>query len=238
MSNCFRTRLVVTILFTLVGTSLGCQGAPVAPTPEPTPAVPTLPVAVSAISPARGLTGDPVTVAGTGFLPGASLTLDGVAAITTRISSRSISAITPAHSAGTVDVVVTNTDGQSATLPGGYTFEFVSLTASPSLVKAGGRLTMSLAAPSGRSCNGGGDWVALYRVGDPDETGAANGHTDLWFEHLCGATSGKWTLNAPAQPGEYEFRYMVDAFAAARSNPVTVSALASPLIPAARARER
>jgi isoaspartyl peptidase/L-asparaginase-like protein (Ntn-hydrolase superfamily) len=31
--------------------------------------------------------------------------------------------VTPAHAAGTVDVVVTNADGRSATLSGGYVFE-------------------------------------------------------------------------------------------------------------------
>ena len=85
---------------------------------------------------------------------------------------------------------------------------------------------MSWVAPSGQGCNGGGDWVAIYRVGDPDITGATNGHSDLWFDHLCGATSGTRTLSAPAQPGQYEFRYMVGATAVARSNPVTVSASA------------
>ena len=90
---------------------------------------------------------------------------------------------------------------------------------------------MSWVAPSGRGCIGGGDWVALFRVGDPDITGAANGHSDLWFEHLCGATSGTSTLSAPPQPGQYEFRYMVGDTAVARSNAVTVNASTSPVGP-------
>lgn len=108
------------------------------------------------------------------------------------------------------------------------TLEGVSLTASPSLVTSGDRLTVSWVAPSGRGCNGGGDWIAIFKVGDPDITGAANGHSDLWFVHLCGATSGVSTLSAPAQPGQYEFRYMVGATGTARSNVVTVSASPSP----------
>jgi hypothetical protein len=99
-----------------------------------------------------------------------------------------------------------------------------SLTASPSLVTSGGQLTMSWSAPSGQGCNGGGDWIAIFRVGDPDITGAANGHSDLWYIHLCGATSGTSTLNAPSQPGQYEFRYMSGDTSVARSNPVTVNA--------------
>jgi hypothetical protein len=99
-----------------------------------------------------------------------------------------------------------------------------SLSASPSLVTSGGQLTMSWIAPSGQGCNGGGDWIAMFRVGDPDITGAANGHSDLWYIHLCGATSGTSTLNAPSQPGQYEFRYMSGDTSVARSNPVTVNA--------------
>jgi hypothetical protein len=90
-------------------------------------------------------------------------------------------------------------------------------------------------APSGRGCTGGGDWVALFRIGDPDITGAANGHSDLWFVHLCGATAGTSTLSAPLQPGQYEFRYMVGDSGVARSNAVTVNASTfpapSPLVP-------
>jgi hypothetical protein len=113
-------------------------------------------------------------------------------------------------------------------VPGPVTLEGISLTASPSVVTSGDQLTMNWVAPSGRGCNGGGDWVAIFRVGDPDNTGAANGHSDLWFVHLCGATSGTSTLSAPRQPGQYEFRYMVGDTGVARSNAVTVNASTSP----------
>jgi hypothetical protein len=180
------------------------------------------------------MTGEEVWVAGTGFLPGATLTLDGVTAVVRSVnpSGTRIVATTPVHEAGTVDVVVTNPDGPSVTLTGGYTFVpalEVFLTASPNLVTSGSKLTMSWVAPSGRGCNGGGDYIALYMVGDPDNTGAANGHSDLWYEHLCGATSGTFTLSAPPQPGQYEFRYLVGNIGGvARSNAVTVSASPSP----------
>jgi hypothetical protein len=102
--------------------------------------------------------------------------------------------------------------------------ESISLTASPGVVTAGGQLTLNWVGPSGRGCIGGGDWIAIFRVGDPDITGAANGHSDLWFVHLCGATSGTSTLSAPTQPSQYEFRFMVGDTAVARSSPVTVTA--------------
>ena len=83
-------------------------------------------------------------------------------------------------------------------------------------------MKMSWVMPNGRGCNGGGDWVAIYKIGDPDITGAKNGHSDLWYDHLCGAASGTLPLSAPAEPGQYEFRFMVGATSVARSNPVTI----------------
>jgi len=88
--------------------------------PPPNPAA-----TVTAISPISGSAngGTAVTITGTGFLSGASVKLGGTAATgVTVVSSTSITATTPAHAAGTVDVVVTNTDGQSGTLMGGYTY--------------------------------------------------------------------------------------------------------------------
>jgi hypothetical protein len=115
--------------------------------------------------------------------------------------------------------------------PGPIVLDGISLMASPSVVTSGDRLTLNWVAPTGRGCSGGGDWVALYKVDDPDQTGAANGHSDLWFQHLCGGTSGSSTLTAPAEPGQYEFRYMAGDAAVARSNPVTVNASAGPRPP-------
>ncbi|MGA9800313.1 MAG: IPT/TIG domain-containing protein, partial [Terriglobales bacterium] len=80
---------------------------------------------VSSILPNTGTTsgGTAVTITGTGFLSGATVTLGGMAATgVTVVSSTSITATTPAHTAGAVNVVVTNTDTQTGTLSGGYTY--------------------------------------------------------------------------------------------------------------------
>ncbi|PYX77052.1 MAG: hypothetical protein DMG72_03250 [Acidobacteria bacterium] len=80
---------------------------------------------VSAISPSSGTSsgGTAVTVTGTGFAAGATVSLGGTAATNvTVVSSTSLTATTAAHAAGAVDVVVTNSDGQSGTLTGGYTY--------------------------------------------------------------------------------------------------------------------
>ena len=238
MSRHLFARAGIASLVGLLGMSLGCDKAPSGPTSTAAPAVtavsPNTGLTVRSVSPAAGLIGEPMRVAGAGFLSGATLTLDGVPARVISVTSTVITATTPAHAPGTVDLVVINPDGQRGTLTGGYRFvpvEAFSATASPSLVASGAQLTMTWVAPNGRGCNGGGDWIALYKVGHPDDTGAANGHSDLWFVHVCGAASGTSTLSAPLQPGQYEFRYMVDGTpAVARSGPVTVTASALPSV--------
>lgn len=80
---------------------------------------------VSGIAPATGSTagGTAVTITGTGFLTGATVKFAGVSATNVSVvSATSITATTPAHAAGKVDVVVTNTDAQSATLTQGFTY--------------------------------------------------------------------------------------------------------------------
>jgi hypothetical protein len=88
------------------------------PNPNPAPTV-------SAISPPTGTLsgGTAVTITGTGFLTGATVSIGGAGATgVTVVSSTSITATTPANAAGVVDVVVTNSDSQRGTLSGGYTY--------------------------------------------------------------------------------------------------------------------
>ena len=105
------------------------------PNPKPT---------VTSISPNSGPAsgGTAVSITGTGFLAGATVRLGGTAATgVTVVSSTSITATTAAKAAGTVDVVVTNSDTQSGTLTQGFTY-----VASP---------TVSAISPSSGSANGG-----------------------------------------------------------------------------------
>src|SRR3984893_16729171 len=76
-------------------------------------------------SPSTGSTsgGTSGTITGTGFAVGATVKFGGTSATNvTVVNSTSITATTPAHSAGAVSVVVTNTDNQSGTLSNGYTY--------------------------------------------------------------------------------------------------------------------
>ena len=90
---------------------------------------------MSGISPASGTTagGTSVTISGTGFVSGATVTVGGAAAtsVTVANTGTSITATTPAHTAGTVSVSVTNPDNQSATLPNGFTYVAPNALPSP-----------------------------------------------------------------------------------------------------------
>ncbi len=80
---------------------------------------------VSSVNPNSGSAngGTPVTITGTGFQAGATVSLGGAPASgATVVNSTTITASTAAHAAGAVNVVVTNPDAQSGTLANGYTY--------------------------------------------------------------------------------------------------------------------
>ena len=81
---------------------------------------------VTVVAPSTGYVfgGDAITITGTGFNTGATVKIGGTAATSVKVaSSTSITAVAPAaNAAGKADVVVTNVDGQAATLTGGWTY--------------------------------------------------------------------------------------------------------------------
>jgi hypothetical protein len=84
------------------------------------------PIPVTSISPAGGSVagGSAVTINGGSFLSGASVTFGGVAATNVVVvSSIKITAKTPAHALGAVDVTVTNVNTTSGTLTNGYLYK-------------------------------------------------------------------------------------------------------------------
>ncbi|HET6854716.1 MAG TPA: IPT/TIG domain-containing protein, partial [Pyrinomonadaceae bacterium] len=81
--------------------------------------------AVSSVSPNSGSTsgGTSVTITGSNFASGAAVKFDSTAATNVNVvNSTTITATTPAHAAGAANVVVTNADSQSGTLPSGFTY--------------------------------------------------------------------------------------------------------------------
>jgi len=94
---------------------------------------------ITSVTPDHGLAegGTAVTIAGSNFKAGASVTFGGaVCEGVAVVSASQITCVTPAHFPAAVDVVVTNLDGQSGTKLRGFTFE--SSTVSLSLPNTGG----------------------------------------------------------------------------------------------------
>jgi glucose/arabinose dehydrogenase len=87
---------------------------------------PAAPLVVS-VEPASGSArgGDSLVVTGGNFATGVTVLFGDVLAPSVSIldsNGTRLLVVAPAHASGLVDVVVTNPDGQSATLPGGYTY--------------------------------------------------------------------------------------------------------------------
>jgi predicted outer membrane repeat protein len=83
---------------------------------------------ITSIDPASGSVngGSAVTLIGTGYAPGATVTFGGLTATVTNATNTTITVTAPSHpAAGSVNVVVT-VNGQQVTLPGGYTYDVTS----------------------------------------------------------------------------------------------------------------
>jgi|GEM_PF-416546 len=84
------------------------------------------PVTVTSVTPGLGITagGSPITINGSGFVTGATVVIGGAAATNvTVVSPIKITAKTPAHAAGTVNVTVTNADTSAGTLTSGFRYQ-------------------------------------------------------------------------------------------------------------------
>lgn len=82
-------------------------------------------LSVTSVLPTSGSTagGTAVTVTGTGFMSGVTVTFGGAAATAVYpVTPTTITLSVPAHALGVVDVVVTSADGRVATLSGGFTY--------------------------------------------------------------------------------------------------------------------
>jgi len=91
-----------------------------------------------------------------------------------------------------------------------------TLTPSANTVAPGEQLSVSWTASRG----GTEDWIGLFSVGPGPCHYGLN-----WQKNTDGATSGTFTLIAPTQPGQYEFRYYPgDVCVEAARSPLTVRA--------------
>ena len=134
----FRLGLLVSVTV-----ALGCDGKPNTQLTPPSQFGP----AISSITPATGSTSGAtvVTIVGLRFQAGATVTFGGATATVSSLSSTSITATTEGRTPGTVDVVVTNPDGQATTAAGRFTFTPPPFAASvyPHTGSTGGRTVPS-----------------------------------------------------------------------------------------------
>jgi glucose/arabinose dehydrogenase len=196
-----------------------------APHPAPT---------VTAISPSSGTIngGTTVTITGTGFLAGASVKLGGTsAAAVTIASTTSIIAATPAHTAGAVSVVVTNTDAQAGTLSNGYTYTTPSNPAptvtaiSPNTGPTNGGTTVNVTGTGFLS-------GATVKLGGTSATSVAvvsgTSITAITPAHAAGAVSVQVT-NTDAQSGTLTSGFTYTAPAGTLALTTVASGLSNPV---------
>jgi hypothetical protein len=116
------SRTVVTGLLIVLGMGSGCGGDS-AGRSGPSP-VPVNPPTIMTVSPTSGSTagGTTITITGSGFQTGLTVTLGGERQAVDVPNSTSILMTTTAHDPGPVAIVVANPNGQTATLSGGYSY--------------------------------------------------------------------------------------------------------------------
>lgn len=106
------------------------------------------PLTATGITPASGTAagGETVTITGTGFVPGTLVDFGGVAATAVSVdpAGTSLTAVTPAGTAGDVVVTIANPSGTTATLA--YTYVAVPTPPTPTPVVPAGDGTTALAA--------------------------------------------------------------------------------------------
>lgn len=116
---------------------------------------PTVRAAAPANGPIEG--GTLVTVTGSGFVDGATVTFGGTEATgVVVVSADLLRAVAPAHAAGAVELVVTNTDAQSGSLSAGFTYVTASGGPDNSITDGGsgavGEEPTHTPTPGGVSC--------------------------------------------------------------------------------------
>jgi hypothetical protein len=129
MANLMAARRVMVAVVGLSGMAACTGNSPAATSlTSPAPSLISPAPAVTAVAPSVGSIGGgaSMTIAGTGFKEGVTVTFDGTA-VAGRFDTRdkaftTILLETPAHVLGAVDLVVTNSDGQSQRLTAAYTY--------------------------------------------------------------------------------------------------------------------
>ena len=165
------------------------------------------PPAVTSISPASGLSGDTVTISGSGFSNGINdanvnaVMFGSTPAISfTYVNDGEITAIAPSQATGTVDVTVTTPGGTSATSKGDRFFfgslpVITSITPNYGPLNGGNTVTISGSGFTGTTA------VNFFNYG----VSAAEGSQSAWATNVKVVSDAVITVTAPAIPPAVQF---------------------------------
>jgi hypothetical protein len=196
------TRSPICACAALVATAVACgSGSPMAPTTKTSG--PDSPV-VERIAPSTGsISGTRVTITGRGFRTGASVVIEEAAVGVVVVNSGTITAMTPVltKEVSAADVIVINRDEHSGRLASAFRYASFSIVSSAAVVTANGTLSVTWKT----SAAGPADWIGLFRKESPNTA-----YNSGWWQYTNGASTGTFTLTAPAALGDYEFRYLLD----------------------------
>jgi len=159
---------------------------------------------ITDVSPASGPTAGStaITITGTQFQDGATVTVGGTSATSiVVVSDTSITAMTPAGTAGAQDVVVTNPDAGTVTATGGFTYTApVADPAAPTTMPA---TTVTPSDATLNGMNGNTDatdsmfWVSTSTITTPPPTGSANAPDGVYATSDFGAQAANAAFSAP-----------------------------------------
>lgn len=170
----------------------------------------TLTAVAPAVGPANG--GTPVTITGSYFLQGATVTFGGTPAQTvSMVNTVEIVATTPARAPGVTDVVVTNPDGRAVTLAAAFTFQgpgtFTRMAPANGAGRQGTSVTLSWGASLGAGSyaycvdttndNQCGAWTSTGAATSVGLNGLSPGATYYWHVRATNA-SGTTYANGSA----------------------------------------
>ena len=163
----------------------------------PVPAV----LTISAVSPKEGWPFYYTQIMASGFQTGVRLTFGGVEAPVLFDRGQMVT-MPPWHDPGTVDVVMTNPDGTSATLAGGFTYKTATLELSKSVADPGETLVVTWSGPNFPPDFEPFDTIGLYAADDPF-------NKPIWLMLASDGERGSLQFVAPSSRGSYEVRYFM-----------------------------
>jgi hypothetical protein len=170
-------------------------------------------ITISTVSPSRGPAsgGTGVTLTGTGFNGATSLTFGGTAATSVNVvSTTSVTAVTPLHATGVVDVVITTPSG-SATEVSGFTYDTPTvgqLAYGGTIACLNGGLNYLIAATTDISTSSvwgtgavGGATSTIDGVANTQQIVTALGNSSSYAARLCSDYEVDSLANTPCQSG-------------------------------------